>query len=500
MLREALRLKPDFPEALTHLGLLLLEDNQFAEAMPYVQRALQLKPMDGLRLRLATLLPVIYPSAIDMQAHRQHLLATLNQLSECQLHLQDPVKELGGPMFYLAYQGCNDRQAQQQLAKIYRTAYAAADHVPPLPPRRPGKPTIGFVSGQLYNHTIGKLNHGVIANLSRDLFRVVVFSIGDRQDEMAQYIRRHADEFVVLPTKLSMARDTIFRHHVDVLFYTDIGMEPMTYFLAMSRLAPVQCVTWGHPVTTGIPTMDYFISSTDLEPDGADEHYTETLIRLTVPPTYYKCQTPPQRKERADFGFSGADHLYICPQSLFKFHPDFDAMLAAILRRDPQGQLILLEGNSRHWTNSLTDRFRTTMPDVVERIRFLPRQDHVGFFSLLAMCDVMLDTVHFGGGNTTYEALAMGAPVVTLPGAFMRSRVTYAIYKKMACMDCVASTPEEYVDIAVRLGTDKDYRAAISATILARNHALYEDIRVVRELEQFFLQALAAVPAQGTSC
>ena len=112
----------------------------------------------------------------------------------------------------------------------------------------------------------------------------------------------------------------------------------------------------------------------------------------------------------------------------------------------------------------------------------------------------MLDTVHFGGGNTTYEGLAFGTPVVTLPGAFMRGRVTYALYKKMGVMDCVASTPDGYVDIAVRLGTDKDYRAAIGARILAHNHVLYEDITVVRELEQFFLQALATAQTQEAFC
>jgi predicted O-linked N-acetylglucosamine transferase (SPINDLY family) len=436
-----------------------------------------------------------------MQAHRRHLIATLSQLSECQLQLQDPVKEMGGPMFYLAYQGCNDRDVQQQIARLYQRAYPAAAHIPPLPPPHPGKPTIGFISAHFCNHTIGKLTHGIIANLARDLFRVVVFSIGDRQDEMARRLRRHADEFVVLPKNLAFSRETVLQHHVDVLVYPDIGMEPVTYFLAMSRLAPVQCVTWGHPMTTGLSTMDYFISSTDLEPDDADEHYTETLVRLSSPPTYYRRPTRPTRlQERADFGFQVDDHLYLCPQSLFKFHPDFDTTLAAILRRDPQGRLVLLEGNSRHWATLLMERFRTTMPDVVSRVRFLPRQDHVGFFSLLALCDVMLDTVHFGGGNTTYEGLAMGVPVVALVGAFMRSRVTYALYKKMGVMDCVASTLEEYADIAVRLGTDKNYRATVAATILAHNHVLYEDITVVRELEQFFLQALATAQAQPASC
>lgn len=495
--REAIRLQPDHDKALALLGFTLLEECQYAEAIPYVQRAMQCNPTDGLRIRLATLLPAIYASAQDVQTNRKNLVAALEQLEQCPLQLNDPLQEFGGPVFYLAYQGYNDRVVQQQLASIYRTAYAAASTSACAPSPQHDKPTIGFVSAHLCNHTIGKLNHGIIANLSRDLFRVVVFSLGDRQDEIARYLRQRADAFIVLPRNLTAIRDTILQQHPDVLFYPDIGMEPVTYFLAMSRLAPVQCVTWGHPVTTGMPTMDYFISSTQLEPDDADDHYSETLVRLSTLPTYYVRPTlPSQYKERAHFGFRGDDHLYLCPQSLFKFHPDFDPILADILRRDPQGQLVLLQGDRQHWMSLLLERFRTTMPDVVERIRFIPRQDHAGFFSLLATGNVMLDTVHFGGGNTTYEGLALGIPVVTLPGAFMRSRVTYALYTKMGLMDCVASTPAEYVDIAVRLGTDQNYRAAISATILATHHVLYEDTTVIRELEQFFLQALRTAQTQ----
>jgi predicted O-linked N-acetylglucosamine transferase (SPINDLY family) len=495
--REAVRLRPDHDKALALLGFTLLEECQFTEAMPYVERAMQCNPTDGFRLRLATLLPVIYASAQDVQTNREHLITTLHQLEQCQLQFNDPLREFGGPVFYLAYQGYNDRDIQQQLAKIYRTAYAAVSSVNHAALPRHGKPTIGFVSAHLCNHTIGKLNHGIIANLSRELFRVVVFSLGDRQDEIARYLRQRADAFIVLPKNLAAIRNTILQHHPDILFYPDIGMEAVTYFLAMSRLAPVQCVTWGHPVTTGIPNLDYFISSTELEPDDADAHYSETLVRLSTPPTYYVRPTlPSQYKTRADFAFRSDDHLYLCPQSLFKFHPDFDPILAGILRRDPQGQLVLLGGDRQRWMMLLLERFRMTMPDVVDRIRCIPRQDHIGFFSLLAMCDVMLDTVHFGGGNTTYEGFALGVPVVTLPGAFMRGRVTSALYKKMGVMDCVASTPAEYVDIAVRLGAEKDYRAAISTTLLAKHHVLYEDLTVIRELEQFFLQALSTAQAR----
>ena len=85
--------------------------------------------------------------------------------------------------------------------------------------------------------------------------------------------------------------------------------------------------------------------------------------------------------------------------------------------------------------------------------------------------------------------------MVTLPGRFMRSRQTYALYKRMGMMDCVAAGPEEYVGIALRLGCDRDYREGVRAGILESGRAVFEDTSCVRELEEFFVNAVYA--AQG---
>jgi protein O-GlcNAc transferase len=93
----------------------------------------------------------------------------------------------------------------------------------------------------------------------------------------------------------------------------------------------------GHPVTTGIPAIDFFISVHDLEPDDADSHYSERLVRLASPPTCYSRPSRPDAPlDRKSLGVPSDATLYLCPQSLFKFHPDFDAALAAILREDPR--------------------------------------------------------------------------------------------------------------------------------------------------------------------
>ena len=138
----------------------------------------------------------------------------------------------------------------------------------------------------------------------------------------------------------------------------------------------------------------------------------------------------------------------------------------------------------------LIDRFRRSFPDVADRVIFLPRLSQDDFLHLPARADVLLDTTLFGGGNTSYEAFAFGAPIVTRVGRFLRDRITYACYRQMDVLDCIAESDSDYIRIALRLGMDRAWRDSIRSKILEREHLLYENGAAVRELEQFFLKAV----------
>ena len=198
-----------------------------------------------------------------------------------------------------------------------------------------------------------------------------------------------------------------------------------------------------------------------------------------------------------EFGLDEGRTIYLCPQALFKVHPDFDEVMAGILRADPRGEVVLVEVREKHWVDLLKARFERTIPDVADRIRFLARLSTDDFLQLLAVVPVVLDTLHFGGGTTSFMAMAAGTPVVTMPSEFMRGRVMHACYKQMGMMDCVAKSPAQYVKTAVRLGTDCAFREATKQKILARNHVLYENHAVVREFEQFFDRAVEEARKSG---
>ena len=165
-------------------------------------------------------------------------------------------------------------------------------------------------------------------------------------------------------------------------------------------------------------------------------------------------------------------------------------MLAAILRRDAAARIVLVEGKAELWAETLRRRFATAMPDVAGRIHWLPWLAFDDFLALLMAADVLLDPLHFSGTNTSYQAFAFAKPVVTLPGAFLRGRVTYALYRLMGVMDCVATDTDDYVEIALRLAGDAAWRGAVEARIAAARDALYEQPEAAEVFTSFVVEAV----------
>jgi predicted O-linked N-acetylglucosamine transferase (SPINDLY family) len=401
--------------------------------------------------------------------------------------------------FYLAYHGENNRRLQEKLGRLIVQACPTltweAPHCRDYR-RHTGRLRVGFASELFRNHSIGKTSSGLIAELDRERFEVFTLNLpgSSRADDATrQRLRQRTDHWLTLEGTLDQVRQSIADLRLDILFYQDIGMTPFSYFLAYSRLAPVQCVSFGHPDTTGIGNLDYFISNDLYETQGAADHYTERLFQLHNLPTlayYYRPELPPEGLHRSMWGFKPTDHLYLCAQTLFKLHPEFDTLLSGILQRDPHAQIVLIDGNYKGWTRALQKRFAHTLGELARRVSFINRLDGPQFLALLRLADVALDTIHFNGMNSSLEAFAMGTPVVTLPTQLQRGRHTQAMYRQMELTACVARDLQDYVDIAVRIATEPDYRRALSQQILQHNAVLFENRRVLSEFERFFTTAL----------
>jgi protein O-GlcNAc transferase len=494
---KALTLRPDFSEAHFNRGLALAIRGDPEGAVEALTRAMAIRPDPRYRLARAGILPVIPRSLSDMAEWRERFAREIAALACEKITVPGTPLETPVMNFYLAYHGENDRDLMVQLSRLYRQAYPwlewTAPHCGGGTTREPGRRIrLGFFSAFLYDHAVAWSIRGFLEALPKERFEVILFTVRQPEGNVMPEIAAVADSVVMLPHSVERARGLIAEACLDVLTYADIGMESLSYALAHARLAPVQCATWGHPVTTGISTMDYYISSDFAEPDDAADQYSERLVRLAGIQSCYRRPAFP-----ADPGPPPAPDLppgatiYLCPQSLFKIHPDMDRPLSEILRRDPTAVMLFFEGTDKVITDRLQARWREPFADVAGRMRFLPRVPVERFLGIMASADVLLDTWPFGSGNTSYQGFAAGIPIVTLPGKYLRGRGTLAHYRHMGFTDCVADSPQSYVDIAVRLGIDRDFHRRITAMIRERCHVLFDDKRVGADLVRFLLEVTA---------
>ena len=196
--------------------------------------------------------------------------------------------------FYLPYQGHDDRELQSSYGSLVCRVLAARYPTAVLPnPPAPDQPIrLGIVSGFFRQHSNWKIPiKGWLQNLDRHRFQVSGYYTGGERDEATVAAAALCNRFIGGPLSLDGWRREILDDAPHVLLFPEIGMDRLTAQLAGQRLASVQCCSWGHPVTSGFPTIDYFISSDLMEPANAAAHYSEQLVRLPNLSIYYELET-----------------------------------------------------------------------------------------------------------------------------------------------------------------------------------------------------------------
>lgn len=421
----------------------------------------------------ATTLPVIYDSVEHVRQERQRLLAELDRLYQQGVRI-DPTRFVLPNMFYVAYQGENDREVLARFARLLTPPERRAVQLPPPSPSGQQRWRLGVMSKYLCDHTIGHLNLGLIERLPRDRFEVVLLKLSGPDDAIARRYVAAADQIIPVAEDLPTALPAIAAARLDAIFFPDLGMDPFTFTIAASRLAPLQIMTWGHPDTTGLSTVDAFLSVVHELPE-ADGHFTEQLVRLPCLGVGLERPPAPPPATREQFGLPEKGTLYGCPQSLFKFHPAFDEVLAGILQMDPNARIVLIEGNHAAWTERLQRRFSRTLGQHASRILWLKRLPREQFRQLVTLCDVLLDPTQFGGGHTSYEAFAFGVPVVTLPSPYLRGRLTLTQLRQMDLeQELAVNSIPAYVGRAVQLANDPTERQWLARKLIERSQRLFD--------------------------
>ena len=421
--------------------------------------------------------------------------------------------------FVLAYHGENDVDLQHRygrlVTRMIRAADAARDAAPsaarervaPMPPTaalatHAGAPEgerdglrpvrVGFATAYFHLHSVSKLFGGWMRHLDPARFAVFGYHLGQAEDATTAALAAACTRFHRGPRDDAGWIAAMRADALDVLIYPEIGMHPTAVRLATRRIAPLQCVAWGHPVTTGLPEIDVFLSSALMEPADGDAHYAERLVRL---PGLSVCYTPqPAGTGRLDwtaFGIAAGDVAYLCCQSPFKYHPGDDAVLTEIAAAVPTARFVFIgtparDANAARLRTRLACAFAAAGLTPDRHLLFVPHVPAPEFQALLRAGDVYLDSLRWSGGNTTLEAVTAGLPIVTTPGPLMRGRHSAAILTAMGLADHVSPTREAYVARAIALA-DPAARGAARAAVTARADRVAEDLAPVRALEAFLL-------------
>ena len=412
--------------------------------------------------------------------------------------------------FRLAYHGRDDLQLQclrgDFLSALMRPVTPVATPRATQPETEP-RLRVGFVSKHIRDCTVGHYFKRFFTDLSGNDISVHVYACGLRDAFTDAVTARvdHLHHFADDSNALTAMAQCIADDALDVLIYPEIGMEPLIEKLAAMRLAPMQCALWGHPVTTGLPTIDVFLSAAALEPQDrniAQSHYRERLHLLPGLGTCYPKPPEPSLRDRAELGLPEVGTLVVCAQSPFKWSPAFTNAVAQILHQSPTTTLVVFDSPDIHRSHLFDDYLRHFFTaaniDHATRVVRLPQLSRVDFLAVLTAADVALDSFGFSGGNTSLDALAVGLPVVTLPGAFMRGRQTFAMLNTLqlpteAADALIARDESQYVELAACLLCDASRREATRAAINARADRLFGDPAPVAALRLWLLNANVAL-------
>lgn len=502
--QQALILNPEHPEVYQKLALALASQNKLEEAITYFQKALQLKPnFVEAYWQSHLLLPILYDTQEQIQNWRQRFCWGLNHLiQQSDFNTDEGLRQtLAGltataTTFFLSYQGFNDRGIQRKYGTLVHRVMAAIYPQWTTPLSMPqlshqGKIRVGYISAYFRKHTVASLTLGWLKKCDKQKFEIYSYYIGSKTDLNTEKFQSYSDNFYHIYGNLTAICEQVIADKLHILIFTDIGMDSLTTYIAGLRLAPIQCMTWGHPVTSGLPTIDYFFSSDLMEPQNAQSHYCEKLVRLPhIGICYQKPDVPKQIKSRTELNLREDAVIYLCCQSLFKYLPRFDSIFAQIAQRVPQAQFVFIS----HPVPAITTQFRARLSRAFANFKLnyqdycviLPRLEGIDYFNLNLVSNIFLDTFSWSGGNTTLEAIACGLPIVTCPGELMRSRHSYGMLKRIGITETIAQNEIEYVEIAVRLGIDTNWRQEIVQKIHERHHLLYDDKTCVTALEDFY--------------
>ena len=434
--------------------------------------------------------------------------------------INDPIIE---PLFYnpifskiagfnLSYHNCNNALLLHQYGIFYRRMlqklYESNGGVNQLIPIRNRikntKKRIGFASRFLFQHSVGKVIIGIIEQLYlRNEFDIYIFTGFEKDDPYCNILKQSCHKFICFnkETQLEWIQK-IKNENIDILIFVDPLMDINLYILASFNIVPIQIATWGHPDTTGLPSIDYFISSKIFE-KYSDNNYTEELITFNSMNYYFynpnkfldynihnMLQNIGKENARKLFNFPIDKNIYAISCLAIKISPIFEKTICKLLENDPNSILIMTEDINSYNFNNIKRRFNTSMPpNICNRIHTVSFiNDPKIFYQFIYSADVILDPFPFGGLISTIDMFSCGRTIITLPGEKLYGRFTSGLYKVMGLTktkNVIAQNIDDYIEKAILLANCSRLRESIENEIIELLPNIFEDKNTIDEWSTF---------------
>lgn len=487
---KAIEISPDDATFHRSLGTVLADQEKFDEADTAFQKAASLpdgKPI--WRWKPLGFCPAVFPDEHSIEEYWSNLNERLDEAIAEDIPIDWRTLPRDGciPSFNLPHHGKCCREVREKFYRLYSEAF-------PQESPKSGKSTrlrIGFhvVTGHEGGFLRGTA--GIIERLDPKRFEPIILCNKSIAQRIREGIQRESLSIIQFDGSFEQKVAAVKAAECDLIYYRKAGSDPTSYFFPFARCAPVQVTSYGTHGTSGIGAIDWFLSSTFVEPHDGQQYYTERLHNFSTLPTFQRrapALSHPASREEFNLPSKGA--IYFCPHRPPKYHPGFDTLIRTILERDPTGYFVLLAGQNQHAFQVLLERLRASLGNpLLRRVRFFPALPQDQYFRLFSLATMILDSPVYAGGLTSFDAFAFGIPEVTLSGPLHIQNFATGIYRRMGLGDLPCATPQEYIDLAVKLGTEPDFRESVRVLITERSHEIFEEQGVVEEHERFFEMA-----------
>jgi protein O-GlcNAc transferase len=492
ILKKIIEINKREPRALIMLILTLEKQDKIEESKKNIDFGLKENILDKhWEIKKNLMLPTILKNLKDIDESRNKLFEYIQEILDSDKKISlDVDSQLIKPLqFNLSYNQYDNLKINKKCVSFFRKIYPQLNRVHQLKKAISSKIRIGFVSDYLTDHTIGKLFKGIILNLDKNKFDIKIFHTtktkkgGIYQDFIDAEKNNQINNFI-LPVKFEDRQKIIAHENLDILFYPEIGLSLELYYLSFIRLATYQITSWGHPETTGIDTIDYFLTSKLIESQNSNKKFSEKLLYSDFLPMYYYT---PDVKKKLDIDTLSKNNIYSCPQTLFKIHPEFDLVLGKILEEDKKAKIYFIKDSDNIYYKKLLNRFKKNTKIDLNRIEFIDGLTWEGYINHCGQASVLLDPFYFSAGNSFYESMFYGTPTITKPTEYTKSRLVLGAYNQMGIEKApVVNNTDDYVRKALEIANNKNLYDLKNYYKEQAKKNLYENQFIISNLEEIF--------------